>query len=368
MDALQFYILDYDFSLLGIIDTYKSAIWTERFYVSGDFELYVPNTTNNYDLLTLPMDGKNRYVLRADDTTKLGILTQIKYTHDADSGDMIIASGQTDDYILHSRVFFEQVTYIGNMEYAIRNMIKNALIDEAFGYTNRELSNMSLGAWIGLTGDINAQYLGQYLDEELEKLTKANGFGYRIDFDYATKWFTFNLLKSTDRSLDQNVNDPVIFSAALDNLSGSEYVQSIFPNLAYAIGNGSGVDRYVAEYTPSANSPSGLNRKEHYIDAKETSNNGEALNELTYKSVLTQQAKKSLSIQRSGSEAVTGNVIANSTFKLGVDYFLSDIVQIIVMVGSNRQVQKSLKQRVIEIVECYDENGYSCLPTFETVS
>lgn len=366
MDALQLYVLDYQFNLLGIIDTYKSVIWTERFYVSGDFEIYCPNNPQNYELLQIPADGSNKYILRADDPTKLGILEKLRYTHDIDSGDMIIASGHTDDYLLHSRVIFEQSTYVGNMEYAIRHMVRNAMIYDEMGYSYRNISNMYLGAVVGLTDEINAQYLGQYLDEEIEKLTKAYGFGYKMDFNYSLKRFYFNLIKSTDRSLGQNINEPVIFSASLDNLTQSEYAQTVFPNLAYAVGYGSGVDRFVAEYTSGSSTPAGLNRKEYFVDAKDTSNNGEALNELTFSSILTTQAKKGLSTQQNSSEAVSGNVLPNTTYKLGVDYDLGDIVQILIEVA-NRTVPKSLKQRVIEVIECYDENGYSCIPTFETV-
>lgn len=363
---LQFYVLDSNFSVLGIIDIYKSAIWTERFYVSGDFELYVPNTDAYYDLLQVQENGENRYLMREDDHSKLGLLETVKYTHDVDSGDMILASGHTDDYILHSRVFYEQTTLVGGLEQAVRYMVRNSLIHDDLGQSQRNVSNMNLGNVVGLAGDVNVQYFGQYLDEEIEKLTKAYSFGYRMDFDYDTKQLTFNLLKSTDRSLDQSVNDPVVFSASLDNLTQSEFVQGIYPNLAYAIGYGSGVERYVGIYH-SGTTPSGLNRKEHYVDGKDISDNGTALNALTYMSLLTSQAKDALDICKNGSEAVTGSVIPDMTYKLGVDYFLGDIVQIIVMVGTDRKMKKSLKQRVVEIIECCDENGYSCIPTFETV-
>lgn len=364
--VLQFYVLDHNFNILGSVDVYKSAIWTERFYVAGDFELYVPNTTEYYNLLSLPTNNKDKFILRCDDPTKLGILTNVKYTHDVDSGDMIIASGYTDDYILHSRVFFYQATYNGNIELAIRHMVSNALIQDEMGFTLRAVTGFQLGDIVGLTEEISSQYQGQYLDEAVEAYTKAYEFGYQVDFDYSNQTFTFNLIKPTDRSLDQSVNDPVVFSASLDNLTASEYVNEKVPNTAYAIGYGSGIDRYCESYTVGTN-PAGLDRKEFYINAENMSKNGDAMNSITYQTLLKGQARKGLKIRRAAAEAVTGSVLANTTYKLGEDYFLGDIVQIIIMVGNDRKVKKSLKQRVIEVVECYDENGYSCLPTFETI-
>ena len=362
---IQYYVLDYNFEQIGVVDSYKSTIWTERFHVSGDFEIYVPNTTYYSDLLRLPADGHSLYVLRADDPTKLGIVDSIHYTEDPDSGDMILVQGYTDDYLLHLRLLLEQVTYSGNIELAVRHMVSNALIHSDSGYTNRQTGKLSLGPKVGLTDDIDVQYQGQYLDEEVGKLASEYGFGYLIDYDPGDQSFTFGLKKPVDRSLDQTLREPVIFSAKLDNISSSEYNKKRGYTAAYAYGEGSGSYKYVSGYsTQIASNP--LERREAHVDANVTSNNGEALDNETLNSLLYQEAKSYVTRSKNSTEEVVAEVIPDMNYKLNEDYFLGDIVQVIVRVGESGF--RSFKQQVIEIIESYDETGYACIPTFETIS
>lgn len=366
--ALQFYILNYTFDIIGIVDSYKSAIWTERFYTSGDFELYVPNTTYYSLLLKLPEDGHVLYVLRTDDPTKLGIIEKISYKEDADNGDMIIASGHTDDYFLHYRLLMEQATYSGKIELSVRHMVSNAFIHSEFGYTERETSKIKLGTKIGLTASADLQYQGQYLDEEINKLAKEYGFGYMVNYDHSQRDFTFGLIASVDRSLEQTLRPPVIFSARMDNISSSEYDKELAYNAAYAYGEGNGSFKYSNGYSLLAMQGYPLERKEAYVDAKSTSNNGEALDGWVLSSLLRREAQAMVTRSQNSNELVTADVLANVNYKLGVDYNLGDIVQVIVEVGDDRSQIRSFKQKVIEIIEAFDENGYSCIPTFETVA
>ena len=367
MGEMLFYILNYQFDVIGVVDSYKSAIWTERFYTSGDFEIYAPNTTYYSQLLKLPEDGHSIYCLRADDLTKLGIIEKIQYTEDADNGDMIIATGHTDDYLLHYRLIMEQATYIGNVELAIRHMVKNAFISSDFGYYVRESNKFFLGNIIGLTDAINLQFQGQYLDEEIDKLAKEYGFGYQIVYDAQLKTFTFGLISSVDRSLDQTARDPVVFSATLDNISSSEYDKGLAYNAAYAYGSGEGSFKYSKGYTLPASEGYPLERREAYVDANTTSNNGEAMDGWLLSSILRREARSMVKRSQNSTETVTADVLANTNYQLGVDYNLGDIVQVVVEVGDDRSQVRSFKQKVIEVIEAFDDTGYSCIPTFETV-
>lgn len=367
MDRLLFYILNYEFRPIGVVDAYKSAIWTERFYTSGDFELYVPNTDLYSGVLRLPENGHSLYILRADDLTKLGIIDSISYVEDIDSGDMILVKGHTDDYLLHYRLIMEQVTYSGNVELAIRHMVKNAFIQSEFGYTDRVSSQFSLGEKVNLDIDVNLQYQGQYMDEEIGKLAKENGFGFKIDYNDVDSTFTFKLIKPVDRSLDQTQREPVVFSATLDNMSNSEYNKSSEINTAYAYGEGNGSFKYSKEYVLPAVRNYALERKEANIDAKSTSNNGDAIHDWMYGNLLYSEARGAVYRAKNSGEKVQADILANTNYKLGVDYDLGDVVQVVVQVGNDRSLIRSFKQRVIEVIEAFDENGYSCIPTFETV-
>ena len=355
----EFYVLNEQYKLKGVVDNYKSAIWSERFYVNGDFEIYAPNNTYNYNILKLnatlyiPV-----FITRADDTTKMGILTNVKYVHSAEDGDMIIASGFTDDYLLHYRVIFEQSSYIGNAEYALRHMVRNAMIDS--GFHMRNISNIVLGAKIGLSDNykVNVQLLGEYLDDAVANICKDQGIGFIVRFNPSNNVFSFNVLPSQERP-------NIIFSASLDNLLSSEYDHSTRPNTVYAIGEGNGVDKLVGMYT-DGQEQQGLYRQEYYVNGERISSNGDSFNILTYVNLLTAQGKRNFVDKFGDNELVQSSVDTNS-YKLGVDYNLGDIVTVIIMAGTDQSQMKPIKQRVIEVVECWDETGYKIEPAFEAI-
>lgn len=367
--AMTFYILNSTFDVIGVVDSYKSAIWTERFFTSGDFELYVPNSSYYSEILRLPDDGHSLYALRVDDLTKLGIIEKISYTEDPDSGDMIIASGHTDDYLLHYRLIMEQVTYIGNIEQAIRHMIRNAFISaDIAGNTIRMTDKLALGPMANITGDVNLQYQGQYLNEEVDKLCQEHGFGYYMAYDYSTKSFTFNLKKSTNRSLNQHTRPPVVFSGRMDNISSREYDKELPITAAYAYGEGNGSFKYSSDYSLPAFDEYPLERRECYVDAQKTSNNGEAMIGIVLKNLLKKEARAMVRRAQNKNEKVVADILPGVNYVLGVDYDLGDIIQFIIECGDDRSLIRSFKQRVTEVIECFDENGYSCIPTFETVT
>ena len=367
--AMSFYILNSTFDVIGIIDSYKSAIWTERFYTAGDFELYVPNSSYYSEILRLPDDGHSLYIQRIDDLSKLGIIEKISYTEDPDSGDMIIASGHTDDYLLHYRLIMEQVTYTGNIEQAIRHMIRNAFINADIpGNTIRMTNKLSLGPKANISGDVHLQYQGQYINEEVDKLCQEHGFGYNIAYDSTNKSFVFNMIKSTNRSMNQHSQTPVIFSGLMDNLASQEYDKELPITAAYAYGEGNGSFKYSSDYSLPAFDEYPLERRECYVDAQNTSNNGEAVSGILLRQLLQREARAMVRRSISKNETIVADVLADVNYKLGVDYDLGDIVQVIIECGDDRKLTRSFRQKIIEVIECFDENGYSCIPTFETVT
>ena len=59
-------------------------------------------------------------------------------------------------------------------------------------------------------------------------------------------------------------------------------------------------------------------------------------------------------------ESVDSEVAPNHTYVLGRDYFIGDVVEIINEYGI------AMTPRVVEVIECQDEAGYTCIPTFAT--
>lgn len=350
---MEFYVFNASLELVGIVDSYKSAIWTTRYNQPGDFELYLPALLKNITLLQ-----KGYIVIRLDDTTKGGIIDSIKISTDEENGDYLTITGKSLSGLLSRRIMWYQTTYSGNAEKLLRVMITEHCIDPY--ESNRQLPNVLLGEEVGLTETINLQAQGESIEDLVVSVCKSLNLGYKVDFDMENRKFIFNVYKGVDRSYNQNVNSFVVFSPDFDNLLTSEYSNSVstFKNVALVGGEGEGAERTM---TTVNNSIIGMERFETFVDAKSQSSNGGELSDSAYLSLLYQQGMNKLS-ELNITKAVSSQIASDVTFKLNQDYFLGDIVQV------KNEYGMSMTPRVTEIIECQDENGYSCIPTFTNES
>lgn len=81
------YILDQNFNLVYVVDTYKSCIWSKRYVELGDCELYLPATA---ELLTVLVIGY--YLVRQNDDMVCRI-KKVQLDTDAENGDYLIITG-----------------------------------------------------------------------------------------------------------------------------------------------------------------------------------------------------------------------------------------------------------------------------------
>ena len=346
--AMEFYVLDKTFKILGVIDTYKSAIWTERYYESGDFELYIPM---NDDILSILK--KHNYVVRMEDTTKCAVIESLKISQSADGGDYITASGRNVSSLLSRRIVWKQTTYSGKVEVVCRNIVRDAFV--APEMTSRLVDEFQLGTLKGFSETVKIQFTGDNVEEAIQNLCKTYKIGYKVWLDYSTKHFIFDLYKGVDRSYEQEENPYVVFSAEFENLLSSEYTSDdmSYKNVAQVAGEGQGTARkkvVVGSY-------SGLNRFETFVNASSVSTNDGEVNESSYNNLLRQQGLESLA-ELTTVESMDSEVAPNYSYKLGVDYNLGDIVEVANQYGI------AISTRVTEIIESNDDTGYSCIPTF----
>lgn len=347
---MEFYIVSSDFEILGIVDTYKSAIWTERYYESGDFELYVPATEDMLELLQ-----KHRFVVRADDRTKCMIIESIKISTDADDGNYITVSGRSLSSILSRRIVWKQTTFSGQLEQVIRRIIeKNCICPDD---SDRELTGLTLGDAVGITTSVSAQYTGDNVETAISELCRANGIGYDVALDLDNAAMVFYLYQGEDRSYNQSVNPYVVFSPNFENLLASDYTNSDadYANVAQVAGEGEGV----ARSKQTVGTAAGLERFEIFVNASSVSTNTSALDAITYANLLVQEGTEALA-ERATSESMESEVAPNYNFVLNEDYYLGDVVEVINEYGI------AMTPRVVEVIECQDETGYSCIPTFAT--
>lgn len=253
------YVLDGDLNQIGIIDTYVSLLWVNRYDTEGDCELYVEVTQTNISLLK-----KGNYLSRLDDEMVCRI-EKIELDTDSENGDYLIVTGYDVKKILTQRVIWGQSNVDGNVEDYIRNIIYKSLVSpnlSARAITNKSgRQNFMLGDKANFTEVTTQQSSYSKISEKVQEYCKLYGWGYKVIVDIGN--FYFVLYKGTDRS------NSVVFADEFENLISTKYINdsSNMANVALVAGEGEGSQRSrnVSGYAES------LDRYEIYVDARDLS-------------------------------------------------------------------------------------------------
>ncbi len=333
---MNIYILNYLYMQVGLIDGYKSLIWTKRYNALGDCEICIPASTTNRAMLKL-----GNYIMRTDDDMVCRI-EYIELDTDEENGDFLIVKGYDCKKILNQRIIYYQVNFSGTVEDYIRKLIDGNIINAY----DRSIEKFQLGTRQGYTETIEDQVQLENLGDKVQELCQTYGYGSKVTLDIDQGTFTFDLYKGSERS--------VVFSSEFDNLISSKYVmdKTNYHNSAIIGGEGEGSSRKRQQYGVYE----GLKRYEMYVDAKETSSNGGVIP--YYSELMESRAKEELAKY----DIVTtfeGEIEPNYSYKYNVDYYLGDIVTI------KNKYDIEINARITEVIESWDDTGYSIIPTLQ---
>lgn len=109
-------VYDKNLDMQGVVDVYKSLIWTRKFYDMGTFELIVPVSQNNVQLLLL--DG---FIIKKDDDDEVACINYRKMSRN-EQGEYIKVSGSLYSGLLNQRVMY---TIEQNLKSAIESNLRN---------------------------------------------------------------------------------------------------------------------------------------------------------------------------------------------------------------------------------------------------
>ena len=254
---IDVYVLDKNLSLIGLIDSYKSLIWANRYNEVGDCELYLEASEDNINLL---QDGY--YLIRADDDMVCQI-RKIEIDTSAEEGNYLIVTGYDTKTFLDQRVIWSMMTCTGNVEDFIRLIVKNSCVSPALSGRQFQKANgqalLALGNKANFTEVTTEQVSYKNVGEKVREYCDTYQWGYRVVLSNSTLWF--QLYKGTDRT------NEVIFSDAYENLSSTKYVddKTNLGNVALVAGAGEGSARArnVYGYAESTD------RFEKFVDAKD---------------------------------------------------------------------------------------------------
>lgn len=365
--------MDTEFKMVGVIDTFISLIWTDRYDEAGDFELLLPMDTPVLDVI------KEDYYLVVDESEHAMIIEDIMITTDVEEGKRLKITGYSLEKILDRRIVWEKTvfkkTYVGDttevdkvplLQDAVKQLLNENVISPAMAA--RKINNFVFNestdeAITKLT--IEAQYRGESIYDIVSTLCKENQIGFKITFNDSHQ-FVFKLYAGADRTYDQIANPYVVFSPANDNLFNSSYyrAKSSFKNVALVVGEEEeDTDGKTFQSTVIVGNELGIARREIFADGSDIpiqEDDETTLTDEQYKAHLKQRGIDTL-IEHLEYEAFEGEVEATIMYKYGEDFFMGDYVQLEDEYGHEGQAYIS------EFIISQDASGISMYPTFITL-
>lgn len=352
---MNIYVLNDNFEIVDIIDSYTSMIWTTRYYESGDFELYMAADekiinliqNNNYLVREKDMTGNEYKNVMVIDKPNINIQT------DVENGDYLTVNGKCLKSIVARRVVVNQSVMNGLLEACINRLLQENIINPS--NVRRKINNFIFDNKTNFDIRLTMQTTGDNLATVITEICMNYELGW--DVYIKNKKLVFYLYKGVDRSAEQTENPRVIFSYEFDNLLTSDYKEDMsnYANVAIVAGEGEGSARKKKETGDT--SATGLHRFEIFVDARDISSNEGEVTETEYNNMLIEKGNESLAELQ---KVVTfeGEVDATRNYVLNRDFYLGDLVQAINNYGISKRT------RIIEIIEADDENGETIVPTF----
>lgn len=349
---MDVYVMNTNFQIIGLIDTYKSLIWTSRFFEPGDFELYIPADPELLKILK-----KNYYVVR-DDTSEAMIIEKIEITTDAENGDFFIVSGRSLLSIIGRRIVWKPMIFDDEDPAAIivgiihDNCTPIIIPDDYYDSKQRFISGLTLKSSVSTGESTDTQVTGDNVLEKCSEIAKEFGIGLKMYFDFENTdgHFIFEcyLMPEVD----------VTFSPEFDNLINTDYVydNSNYANVAMVAGEGEGLTRWRRTSYLCKNEPTGLDRREVFVDARDLSTDDTTHDK--YEQQLKQRGKEKLT-DYIATETFSGDVAPSISYEYKKDYDLGNVVNI------ENEYGITAKSRIVEIIESWDDNGYSVIPTLQ---
>lgn len=336
------------FTRTAVVDHGKSVIWVKRFNDAGQFELYIPASTEMLELFT-----GDEIILTRDDSTAVMSVENVHLETDAENGDYITVKGRSVECFLGRRIVPKQTTFQNTAaETVIRSLITQNVINPT--PTSRKIDLITLGTAQGYTDIINKQVTGKNLLTVISSICKEQNYGFELQFVNGN--FVFNLYKGIDRSYNQTANTFVVFSPEFENIGNTEYSEdkTTLYNAVYVAGEGEGTSRVIVGVGNAA----GLQRRETWVDARNESSDTDAgtLTPTEYALMLSQQGREEIK-QATETIQFNGEILNFNAYTYGVDYNLGDVVQVVNEYGITGTAT------ITEITEVEDETGYRIYPT-----
>ena len=331
MDLWSF---DKDLKQIHVTDVFIQLLWQENYIGGGDFELCVP--AHDVSLYNYPIGG---YVGFWDDVrgrTEYMMIESVKIETDVETGDYVVVTGRSLEYLLDRRVVWGLTDFSGHgFLYSVEKLVTDSIVSPY--NTNRKIPDFRLKRdlyspkydnWPN--EKVYHQYTGDSVYKAVNELCTDTGTGWfvkRTDENYFDMYF----MKPVDRSYRQSSNLYVTFSEEYGNLQSSEYTDDIKPymNAVLLGGRGEGAARFYATQWETSVEPKGLRRREMFYNASDVKDkDGETqLTDQQYKERLLKRGAEVL-LRNRRERTFSSKLLPDNDFRFNVHYFLGDYVNV----------------------------------------
>jgi len=364
-----------------LIDTYLSMIWTDRYAVAGDFELFMPIIKDLFKYVKLGKQEEDVFLKRRG-SEHVMIIESVNLKTDTEEGDRVIIKGQSLESMLNRRVLWHLTVISGNLQEAIRSLIYACFIDPEdtdrkdpdFIFETTEDPMVTDLTIDDLNEFGGKQYaIGENLYDIICALCKEFGIGFSMTLNAQNK-VVFKLYSGVDRSHAQTRNPYVVFSPKYDNLVDSEYLESVTNYKNVTLVGGEQLTLESGDPAPRkfaiAGYGVGRKRREMFTDANDISSNlgpqeegGEdvIVDEKTYLGMLVEKGYEDLK-EHPFITLFDGMASAAITYIYGVHFSIGDVVQVADAYGH------SSRARVSEVIMAVDKKNQGLYPTFEKIN
>lgn len=356
---MEVYILDDFLRRTAVVDLYESLIWTDRYADKGDFELVVPSLSQHRRLL---VPGKQ---LALTDSDRVMTIETSDIKTDSEGRTLLTATGVSLEQMLEDRIATDGVSWMtesgkwvvpGTPGNVCREIFKLICIDGALNIGDI-IPFIQQGAYYpaGSIPETAQEFAFEIpigtLYKAVQDICKMYDLGFRLVRAGDTSKLHFEIYTGDDRTTQQSVRTPVIFSPDLDNLQNVSEMMSIAgtKNMAYVFSKTSSLIVYGNDAGPDT---AGFDRRVLHVDASDIDETDPAILD----ALMYQKGAEALAAHRPLT-AFDGEINQYSKYKYMRDYRLGDLVEMRNSDGATNHM------RVTEQIFVSDAQGDRSYPT-----
>lgn len=328
-------ILSPQLDILGEVDSFASLQFSRKWSKPGEFTLVLNFNLPGVDEL---LENNLIYINK-----RAGIIKHREIQLSEDGDEIITVKGYELDKIFSQRLIIppfpqNQTTFHGDVETILKSIIQHNQDNPSMGFDFLQIApNQNRGE----TFTFRTGY--SKMNEILERVTQTTSYAGKFELDFSAKKWIYEVLIPSDRTTNQTVLPPVIFSTEFDNIESQKFIESTsgYANAAVVV---EWDDNIPTAHTTTGSTNTGLSLYVDYVSAS-------APDEGETQIPLAEQGQQHLS-QTQKVFSTEAKALEYSGLEFEKDYFLGDLVSV-----RNKKWGITQHTQITEVIETYESNG-----------